>query len=246
VDSNAESSAVTVTITVNATACYVYGVDDAGDDDTQFFTYDTTAGAFQALGPLQPGQNIEGLDIHPTTGVLYGSAGFDNEQGQRGFLFSVDWLTGALTPVGSTRYSNVVALSFRPSDASLWGWSNGRGLIRIDIGTGRGTLELSSIKLVNGLAWNNDSSLLYAMTGWSLYVYDPSTGRLTLHDLFVHLPNRAEALEFRPDGLLMIGVHGSTTIYAYNVNTKELVPSESLVTPYDDVEGLAWPAQCTP
>jgi hypothetical protein len=77
-------------------------------------------------------------------------------------------------------------------------------------------------------------------------VYDPSTGKLTLHDLFVDLPGRAEALEFRPDGLLMIGVHGSTTIYAYNVSTKHLVPSESLVTPYDDVEGLAWPAQCTP
>jgi hypothetical protein len=235
-----------VTITVVQTACYVYGVHDAGYADTQFFTYDTVSGLTSALGPLQAGQDIEGLDIHPTTGVLYGSSGTNNAFGKRGSLYTVDKLTGALTRIGYSGFNDLASLSFRPTDATLWGWAKGKGLIKLNVATGQGTLMLASFKSVDGLAWNNAGTLLYAIAGEYLYAYNPSTGNLTLVAEIDDLPGNAEGLEFRPDGVLMIGVHGSTAIRAYDVVAKQLLPAENITTPYNDVEGLAWPASCAP
>ena len=93
-------------------------------------------------------------------------------------------------------------------------------------------------KNVEGIAWNNDGALLYMVANRDLLVYNPSGNTVT--KIASNLPNKAEAADMRPDGLLALGVHGYT-IFAYDVNLKQIVTGENITTPYDDVEGLAWP-----
>jgi hypothetical protein len=183
---------------------------------------------------------VEALDGHPVNGVLYATG-----RGHAGkALFQVDPRSGALTQIGAISYSDVDSLAFRRTDATLWGWARGTGLIQIDIMTGMGTLvHRASSPNIEGLAWSNDGKLLYGASGTSLWVYDPV--RRTLMKLTNNLPGYTEALEMRPDGRLMGGLHqGSLSIFAYDITTRQPFPSESIAIPYDDVEGIAWPESC--
>lgn len=225
-----------------AAATKIYAVHDSGSRDSQFFTIDLSSQAktVSALGPLQKGRDIEALDIDPATGLIYATAGDENSFGQKGYLFLVDGLTGALTPVGSSGQKEIEAISFRPTDGTLWGWGAGKGLITINKATGASTVIFKSTKDIEGLAWSNDGSKLYATSGKTLYVYDPVAQKLT--SLASNLPGATEALDMRPDGLLALGVSDKTTLYAYNVTTKQVVTAQGIsVKPYDDVEGVSWP-----
>jgi hypothetical protein len=45
----------------------------------------------------------------------------------------------------------------------------------------------------------------------------------------------------RPDGLLALGVHGDTTVYAFDPIALQFVPDRNLnVAPYEDIEGITW------
>lgn len=237
------TSNATVTNT-HIPGCFVYGVQDSGKANTQFFTYDTTTGMYANLGGLQWGKDVEGLDIHPTTGVLYGVTGENNTANKRGYLYKVNKTTGALTQVGFTGFKGgLQALSFRP-DGTLWGWAEEKGLVTLNLTTGASTVKYRSGLEAGGLAWNSAGTLLYVATGKKLYVYNPVNGKLTF--LASNLPGNTEMLELRPDGLLSVGVHGVTTLYAYDINLLAIVPGKSLITPYNDIEGLAWPTTCAP
>ena len=85
--------------------------------------------------------------------------------------------------------------------------------------------------------------MLYASSRKTLFAYNPNTNKLT--QIAKNLPGPTEGLDMRPDGRLALGVHGSLTIYAYDVIAKQVVPAENILTPYNDVEGIAWPV-CTP
>ncbi|MCI0372792.1 MAG: DUF4394 domain-containing protein, partial [candidate division NC10 bacterium] len=217
----------------------IYGVQDTGASKSQVLTVEEDTLTVAALGALQAGRDISGLDLHPTTHTLYGSAGSKNSFAQKGFLFTVDKGTGALTPVGPTGFNSVEALSFRPTDGSLWGWAERKGLVTIDLSTGAATRVLKSSKGVEGLAWNNAGTLLYASVGRKLLVFNPASNRLT--HIASNLPGPAEALEMRPDGLLAVGVDGSTAIQAYDPIRTQPVPAEAIPTGFNDVEGIAWP-----
>lgn len=233
---------VTVTNT-HVPGCFVYGVQHSGIANTQFFTYDTTTGMLANLGSLQPGHDIDGLDIHPTTNVLYGVAGTKNIFGKRGYLYTVDKTTGVMTQVGNTGFTGVQALSFRP-DGTLWGWSPSRGLITINTTTGAGTVVRAAQIKVKGMAWNDAGTLLYLATQNQLWVYNPVGGTFT--QLATNLPGNTEALEMRPDGLLAAGVQGATTLYAYDPILLTTVPGEAVPTSYNDIRGIAWPSACAP
>jgi hypothetical protein len=92
--------------------------------------------------------------------------------------------------------------------------------------------------------WEGASQLPGIRIEPKLFVYDAVSKKLT--QLATNLPGEMEALEMRSDGLLVVGVHGSRTIYAYDVTRKRVVAAEATHTPYDDVEGIAWPRDCTP
>ena len=122
----------------------------------------------------------------------------------------------------------------------LWGWASGKGLIQINLTTGKGTMKYSSNLSVGDIAWSNDGRTLYIVTtDKRLYRYNPS--RNTLSRINDNLPSNMEALDMRSDGLLMMGVHDSTQIRAYDPIRERFVSSQYFKTTYNDVEGIAWP-----
>ncbi|OQY27989.1 MAG: hypothetical protein B6244_08575 [Candidatus Cloacimonetes bacterium 4572_55] len=226
-------------------ACLAYGIHDEGRNDSQFFTIDlNNNNQIDLLGDMHDDYDIEGIEIHPASGVIFATAGSDNEHDLDGFLFTVDAETGELNPIGYTGYSEIVGLSFRPSDNTLWGWSEGYGLIFINIGDGSATLEFESNRNMEGLAWNNEGTTLYASMNRELWTYHPGDDAMIQID--ENLPGVTEALEMRRDGYLM----GSTdqvdnlTIFAYDVEIMQVVATEEIVTDYNDIESLAWPDWC--
>jgi hypothetical protein len=230
-------------VTAEWVTCLIYAVRDP-KYAAQFFVIDLYTLAVTPIGPEQSGRNIEGMALHPTTNTLYAASGKYNTFGQKGFLFTVDGETGTLTPVGPTGYTGVEALAFRPTDGVLWGWAEGTGLVTLDLNTGATTLVLPSTIDIEGMAWNNDGTLLYGGTGSKLYVYNPISNTLT--KIATNLPRDTKALEMRQDGLLAIGTNVSSSVYTYDVTTKQLVPTAEISTPYNEIEGIAWPRLCTP
>lgn len=225
-------------------ACLAYGVQDTGYRDSQFFTLDPSTAITANLGPLYLGWDVEGLDIDPTTGVIYAATGPSNAFGKRGHLFKVDGTDGSLFHVGATGQRAIVALAFRPTDGTLWGWGVDKGLVTINKTSGAATLIKKNDKDVEGMAWNNTGTLLYLAQGRTLYVYNPANGKIT--KVADKLPGYVEALEMRPDGLLVLGVHGKTTLFAYNPLTKKVITAENIAgLPYNDIEGISWPV-CIP
>ena len=236
---NNTASDVDVVSRVPAPSCQVYAVQDVGNSDTQFFTIDIPGNTIQALGPLQARRDIEALALNPVSGILYatgkGHSGKD--------LLIVDRQSGAVTRVGRIGFGDVDSLAFRPTDATLWGWARGAGVILINPATGAGKLVFHSTKDIQDLAWSGDGGALYAVAEEELYRYDPIRNRLTR--VAKNLPGESEALAMPPDGLLAIGVDGSLSMYAYDINSKQVIPSKNVgVQPYDDVEGIAWPTSC--
>jgi hypothetical protein len=242
-----QTSTATPTYTPSSTPtpiieCSIYAVHDESGDDSQFFTLDPSDNSVLDLGPLHENADIEGLDIHPFTHVIYGSAGGSSHSD--GDLFIVDARTGSLSRIGPTGFEEVEALSFHPKSGELWGWADDDGLITIDVATGKGTLVFKSDNDMEGLAWNNDGSLLYGSYDKKLYVFDPSKRQLTR--IASNLPGHTEALEMRPDGFLIGGVHrvDSLSIFVYDIDALLPIEEEKIVLDYDDVEGIAWPASC--
>ncbi len=216
----------------------IYAVNDGSTADSQFFTVNLSSpNTVTALGPLYKDYDIEGLDIHPTTGIIYATSGGSNEFKQKAWLYKVDGVTGALTPIGSTGQKEVESLAFAP-DRTLWGWAIGKGLITINLTTGASTLILKDSKDVEGLAFSNDGSKVYATSGKKLYIYTLSTGKIT--ELAANLPGTTEALETRPDGKLLLGIDGSKVIYVYDPINKQVTAERITVAPYSDVEGIGY------
>lgn len=234
-----------------APECLIYAVQDNGKSDSQIFSLDPTANfEVRALGPVHTGLDLEGLDMHPGTKELYGttSGGNDTSSAKKeSSLYKVSKTDGSVTKIGDVNVDAAVpALSFRPTDNSLWGWAKDKGLISIDINTGQGTLVYASSKGVEAIAWDNDGQSLYAAGGDNLYKYSYATN--TMQKIADNLigPGDTEGLEMNPDGLLIVGLHGSHTIYTYDPSTLKVVGAKDISTPYDDVEGIAWPAACEP
>jgi hypothetical protein len=222
----------------------LYAVHDENGNDSQFFKVALPSEQVTAIGSSHVDHDLEGLDIQPTTRVLYTTAGSANQHGQDGFLFTVNAATGALTVKGDTTFSEVTALSFRPTDHTLWGWSEGAGIIKINIDTGVATLEFNSTLDGEGMAWNNAGTFLYVTDHRKIYRYDPVAETLTLQA--TNLPGETEALETRADGKLWGGLHksGAVSIYVYDPAVNQTISSEDISTQYNDVEGIAWADSC--
>jgi hypothetical protein len=221
-------------------ACLVYGVQDTGSIDTQFFTLDPVTKVTANLGPLYQGWDFETLDIDPTTGIIYAATSGGNAFNQKGHLFVVDGLDGSLFPVGPTGQKKLEALAFRPTDGTLWGWVSGKGLVTVNKSTGAATIVKADKRSVEGLAWDNSGTMLYFAKGKNLFSYNPANGKIT--SIAKNMPGPVEALDMRPDGLLAVGVDGKSTLYAYNPLTKQFVSSQNITgLPYKDIEGISWP-----
>lgn len=240
-----------VTITVNdpqpVTQCLVYAVHDEGQfDHSQLFTIDPfNNNAISALGQPHVGLDLEGLEIHPITGMLYGTSGNDNTAGLNGHFYRIDAVTGDVYPVGPTGFDDVVSLAFHPITNTLYAWCDDYGLLTIDLATGAGTLVISSPADMDGLAFDPTGNNLYGVDDNELYLINLATNSITF--IAGGFGGTIESLEARPDGLLYFGIHGSgtTSLYAYDPINLIAVSQEDIQTTYHDVEGIAWPDGCS-
>jgi len=205
---------------------------------------------------LYQGADFEGLSVHPRTQILYATEGQPQSR-----LYTVDGETGDIALIGNLNADNAVALAFHPETADLHCWSD-QGLLKLDLHTGASTLiwpqsqaekqffQTTGPKAIQGLTWNQDGTKLYATAddqpdASSLWEYDNNGWHIACDGL----PKKVEGLETVPDGRLVYGFHQDTHlgIHFYDANSCQTLSASQINTPYNDIEGLAWPTQaCTP
>ena len=232
-------------LVVNAGADMLYAVQDKGLNDSQFFTINPNTLEIKSLpNGNYPGYDIEALDAHPQTSVLYAASG-DDAVRNKGYLYTVNSQTGKLSPIGYTGFDEIEALSFHPVDGSLWAWakaSSGQegGLVKIPNPQvpSNNTLYPNSMQ-VEAMTWDNEGEFLYVAANTELFVYNTSSVLVNTCNLF----GETEALEILPDGRLLVGMHGESNLLPYkvvNAQTCQIEDGGSITTGFDDVEGIAW------
>ncbi len=226
-------------------AVEMYGIHDEGTAHSQLFSMALEDGSVKAIGPMHMNYDLEGMDIHPVTGVMYATAGSSGPH--NGEVFRVDRSSGDLELVGSTGYDELTAASFRPTDASFWVYSESSGLITIDVDTAAVTEINNPGYNIEGLAWDNAGDYLYASANRDLWRYDPSGGSWTQVCGDDPFPGETEALEFRPDGLLIGGTNNgdALAVFTFNVAACGVVEDDSYQIDYNDVEALAFPPEAS-
>ena len=248
----------------------LYGVHDEGLNESHFFTIDPN-NSFQvtALSEVCPGCDIEGLDLHPQTCELYASAGDDTQK--PGHLYLVNKIDGGLTDLGPTKADEdleVDALSFNPVTGVLWGWAQNAGLLRFDhlpsdpSATVVWTPPVGEWE-VEDLTWNATGIILYGVRnlhgnhdpdshgpldpklGTELLAYDTVLEQLTSVCQSLVDSMEIEALDTLPDDTLIFGYHDQNdlSLGVLDVENCSITAQENITTPYNDVEGIAWPSQ---
>jgi hypothetical protein len=222
--------------------CKLYVLQDHKLNGSQIFTINPNNFEVEPLSKIYTGLDIEGLATLPSNDMIYGTSGNNSER--PGYLYSFDVKTGKLTEIGPTGFGDVPSIDFH-SDGTLWGWVKGKGLITIDIKTGKGTMvKAFPGVLVEDITWNNAGTHIYASDNTNLLIYDHANQ--TAEVACRNLPGETEALEMLPDGSLLLGIHGERKILqfqAINLETCEIVfgldvPTDATI---NDVEGIAWP-----
>jgi len=270
--SQAEDEPVAAVNVGEAQQCIaIYGVHDEGLNDSQFVTIDPVTFGVVPLGLPHEGLDIEGLDIN-TKGELRGSSGDDavEDPDKDGLLYGINTSDGAITPNpnngdvtnpgqkicfelggNSVCHREVSALSFRPSDGSLWAWAEECGLVDVDVAnpansrleflyTNIGTCTTSKPNLISpiveDMTWDNAGQKIYFGDGKVVNVYDPATGEVGLVKNF---GKNVEAVEALPDDTLLIGLHGASKLQVLLPEEKESWQADGNVGPYTDIEAIA-------
>lgn len=213
----------------------VYGVNDEGLNDSQFFTINSTTLAVTPLGPVHEKRNLEALDMN-SKGELYTVSSVSDSGGDDtidpGYLYRVNKGTGEIEKIASIGYEDVDSISFDSND-QLWGWSKSAGAMQIDTATGSTQLyESPNLENVEDMSWNG--SLFYVVNGTSLSSYDGSSSQTVCS-----LPgDKPEGVEFISESEMWLGVHGQSSIYVMDV-TNGCAIVEKIDTPFSDIEGMA-------
>jgi hypothetical protein len=232
-------------------ACLLYGVQDRGLNDSIFFSLNPTTYQVTQLGDMCNGCDLEAMDAHPETSILYVASGNDSFRHPKGYLYKLDAQTGELVSVGATGFQEISSLAF-DSESVLWGWAKDAGLVQLDTQTGQGHLVFGSLAKLADLTWNIASTVLYGSVGTELWSYDPATN--TVAKRCDNLPHKTEALEvlptsILPEGFLLLGSHKNKAmkLQAFQLEGCKMVANKDIPVDFDDIEGLAMPlAACQP
>jgi hypothetical protein len=229
----------------------MYGVFDAGNRHTQFFTLDLGTEAASPLGPVYEDYDIEAIESHPISGTLYAIAGSGVDNPRNANVYTINKEDGSLTLIGNAGaqgQNEIVGAAFDPTGV-LWAFRQNVGLLTIDLNDGSSTVvwEAPTGSNWEGLAWDPDGDYLYGTEGQNFYRWDP--GSATAEQLCdsnpddeeFFLPYETEALDFRFDGKLMGGSHNSDevalSIFQIDVDTCQVLPTNYSIA-YNDVESL--------
>jgi len=249
----------------------IYGVHDEGLNDSQFVTINAPTYGVNVLGTggsgFHPGFDLEGLDMN-AQGALYASSGDDAEDplNNAGVLYKINTNTGAIderlgqicfqveeTQICGTEISGI---SFRPSDGSLWAWSEECGLIEVNIDSvANSTLVLPNDDLraclskntaiwrnyssyIEDMTWDNTSEVIYYSLHGKVHSYRLDNGE---NRMVSQIGGNIETLEMFPENneLLIIIVDGSQHVRALNLSTGEVIFAEESVGDFNDIEAIS-------
>ncbi len=229
----------------------LYGIDwpDAGPGS--LYAIDPATGAAALIGPVGF-DRISAMDVDPRTGVLY-ATGQTHDEGID-VLITVDPNTGKGTEIGPTLpgidsgYTiGFNDISFRPSDNTLFGYSDLGQLATIDISTGIVTV-IGDTDVAggagNGLAFGPDGKLYHA-DQLNLDIENTQTGlvdgtSLRLNYLLTDFP-RIDGMDFDPkSGMLFASISTSafknwSFLGSVNTATGVVTPIGSTVTGLDAI-----------
>jgi hypothetical protein len=199
-----------------------YAVDDVGSKDSRLVRVvktDTDL-VIENIGSTYDDLDIEGIDFHPTTGLLYAVGGENGVRDDKK-LYTWDISDGSLTELGTIggasnplEKRDIVAASFNPLDSSYWISVEDSGLYTLDIDT-LGVTKISDDKIftkgsgVEGLTWTQDGSTLLAGDGKYLYSVDVSDG--SVEKLSGKLTHDIEGLFYDSEGNLLATKSGDIT-----------------------------------
>ena len=232
--------------------CLLYGVQDEALNDSAFFAiYFGTKTVVLPIGDWCQGCDIEAMDIHPNTDIIYVASGNNTQGHPKGHLYQLDAHTGELVSIGSTGFTEISSLAF-DSDGILWAWAKDAGLVQLSIETGQGTLIAASDAKLEDFSFSQDGTQLYGTVDTELWRYDWVTGDVVKQ--CDNLPQETEAVEvlpdfILPDGFVMLGLHDNEALklHAFDIKSCTMAASQEVAIPYDDTEGLAMPkAACMP
>ncbi len=226
-----------------AADCRLYGVQDGGLNDTQFFSVDMDSLEVQTLGEVYAGYDVEGLAIHPNSNAVFASAG--DKGAMAGMLYQLNTEDGSLTEVGASGFNELDSLAFDPS-GQLWGWADGAGLVTLNqTSTGDASPQASLVipaadLIVQDMTWSQDGHDLYLVSGQDLLRFNTET--VTTH-LVCSLPAEVEALETYNADTLLFSMHndasGQIKALLLTEDGCEMLDDDSITTGFDDVEGIA-------
>lgn len=230
------------TTTAPEQECIIYGVNDQQLNNSELFFIQPEE-SFKVstlnLAYSYDGYDLEGLDVHPTTTELFATSGNNTGYNKpKGFLFKINKNNGGLTPIGSTGFNDVAAISFR-LDGTLWGWAKGTGLIQINPENAQSILQVESTIEIEDISWNTDGSILYGVAGTELYTYDFNTHELAKKcDNF---PSEVEAIDTLQDGTLVFALHENddSNLHSFNTESCTINATAPIATNYTDIEGIA-------
>ncbi|HHB92179.1 MAG TPA: hypothetical protein ENK59_03070 [Thioploca sp.] len=245
---------IAATMNVYADCNVIYGVHDEGLNNSQFVTIDRNTYAVSPLGAINPGYDIEGLDMNKAH-ELYGSSGDDPEGHPAGHLYKISTTDGSPQSIGDICFdvqgtevcgTEVSAISFNPVTDDLWGWSEECGLINIDIDKPEySTLKmpystddlkacLSNIKrqrqkytsTIEDISWDSNGKKIYYANGNEVYVYTPLTGDLEGPLSGSGLSGNVETVEMLPDNdkTLILIVDGFHKLFKLDIVNDEVSP----------------------
>jgi hypothetical protein len=218
----------------------IYGVSDTNNNSRFFQVGTVPPNSLTHLGGVHAGYNFEGIEIDPLDGSIYAATAAGNKHGQKGTIFQVDGITGALTLDFSTGYQDIEGLAFR-SDGALWAWVDGKGLIIMDPVLKETGVVVLSKRHFEAMAWNNAENKLYLAKVNKLWTWDPST--LAFKLVASNLPAPVLGMDVRPDGDLLLGVGTQQKILIWNPVTKSTVGS--IATPgFGSIQSLARAESC--
>jgi hypothetical protein len=225
----------------------MHSIDDNSSDDSLYFTFDSSDDTLSEINEVYDA-DIEAMDHHPSTNILYAISGDENDSNH--FLMIIDPITGIPDPISGidlqqpSGYSvddwEAQAASFHPSTQEMWVALDDIGLVTINLSTGASTLKKSLNEDPEGIAWNNEGTLLYLEYDDDIYSYDHNTDTLTQ---ICNNVDGIESMEFDPNGNLIIGFNNANNISnsaAYDLSTCNRATDfiYDIPDPYDDIETL--------
>jgi len=254
-------------------ACHLYAVNDKGLNNSQFFTIAPDTLEVKQLGPMYKGHDLEAVAMRMQSGELYAASGddtknkghlyqVDKENGQILDLGStpckeVDALAfhpdGTLWAWGQDCGLFRIDNPLTPEKAKLVIPSNGEVEVEDITWNTAGTILYGVENLHgghnpdgHGAPEDSANEDLDFDEGIRLWAYNLSSGTMnTLCDDFMDSLMEVEAMETLPDDSLVLGFHGGNnlTFGVINVQSCQMTVKKELTTPYNDVEGIAWPAK---